>query len=347
MFQEERLPMSKETDDSISSLQEDKDTKMPASWRKNNAEIINLETNNHAMNSRAPVDRQKVKSEKDTPGETTWKDHQQTDDILENQRKNSKNEINAKLNNQEQSIEAEHKNDKERKGVRKIDLKAYGFENEFSDKKKSQQIRQQRMVNRLDLSSFGYQNGLRRAHSNNQLDQPLRNDKSNLTKHGYKEYLIDMPRSFGCKDFAKSSKGLNKLRDEVEEVNSRLISVKSMPNVTEDVCYHANPVYVNDAQDELTAINLLELVKEHDVIIEDDISLLNDYEISSDIERSFEDIYIMTKAQSRETNEELRVMPSVKRLAEVFGRRQTSEKTAVSAKVYRALVTNEISFYFS
>ncbi|EGI66820.1 hypothetical protein G5I_04626 [Acromyrmex echinatior] len=321
----------------ISILQEDKDTKMPASWRKNNAEIISLETNNHAMNSRVPVDRQKVKSEKDTPDETTWKD-QQTDDILENQRKNNKNEINAKLNNQEQSIEAEHKDDMERK-VRKIDLKAYGFENEFSDKKKPQQIRQQRMVNRLDLSSFGYQNGLRRAHSNNQLDQPLRkNDKSNLTKHEYKEYLIDVPRSFGCKDFEKSSRGF-KLRDEVEEINSRLISVKSMPNVAEDVCYHANPVYVNDAQDELTAINLLDLVKERDVIIEDDISLLNDYdEISSDVERSFEDIYIMTKAQSRETNEELRVMPSVKRLAEVFGRRQTSEKTAVPAKVYRASV---------
>ncbi|XP_011052338.1 PREDICTED: uncharacterized protein LOC105144839 isoform X3 [Acromyrmex echinatior] len=335
--QEERLPMSKETNDSISILQEDKDTKMPASWRKNNAEIISLETNNHAMNSRVPVDRQKVKSEKDTPDETTWKD-QQTDDILENQRKNNKNEINAKLNNQEQSIEAEHKDDMERK-VRKIDLKAYGFENEFSDKKKPQQIRQQRMVNRLDLSSFGYQNGLRRAHSNNQLDQPLRkNDKSNLTKHEYKEYLIDVPRSFGCKDFEKSSRGF-KLRDEVEEINSRLISVKSMPNVAEDVCYHANPVYVNDAQDELTAINLLDLVKERDVIIEDDISLLNDYdEISSDVERSFEDIYIMTKAQSRETNEELRVMPSVKRLAEVFGRRQTSEKTAVPAKVYRASV---------
>ncbi|XP_018350297.1 PREDICTED: uncharacterized protein LOC108753313 [Trachymyrmex septentrionalis] len=336
--QEERLPMSKETDDSISILQEEKDTKMPASWRKNNAEIISLETNNHAMNSRVPVDRQKVKNEKDTPDETMWKDRQQTDDILENQRKNNKNEINAKLNNQEQSIEAEHKDDKERK-VRKIDLKAYGFENEFSDKKKPQQIGQQRMVNRLDLSSFGYQNGLRRAHSNNQLDQPLRNnDKSNLIKHGYKEYMIDTPRSFGCKDFAKSSRGLNELRDEVEEVNSRLISVKSMPNVAEDVCYHANPVYVNDTQDELTAINLLDYVRERDVIIEDDISL-NDYdEISSDVERSFEDIYIMTKAQSRETNEELRVMPSVKRLAEVFGRRQTSEKTAMPAKVYRASV---------
>ncbi|XP_018313966.1 uncharacterized protein [Mycetomoellerius zeteki] len=326
--QKER-PTSKETDDSISVLQEDKDTKTPASWRKNNAEVFSPETD-----SRASVDCQKIKSEKDTPDETTWKDCQQTDDILENQRKNNKNEINAKLNNQEQSIEAEHKDDKERK-VRKIDLKAYGFENEFSDKKKPQQ----RMVNKLDLSSFGYQNGLRRAHSNNQLDQSLQNnDKSNLTKHEYKGYLIDTPRTFGCKDFAKSSRGFNELEDEVEEINSRLTSAKSMPNVAEDVCYHANPVYVNDAQDELTAKNLLDLVKERDAIIEDDISLLNDYdEISSDIERSFEDIYIMTKAQSRE-NEKLRVMPSVKRLAEVFGRRQTSEKTAVPAKVYRASV---------
>lgn len=336
MFQKER-PTSKETDDSISVLQEDKDTKTPASWRKNNAEVFSPETD-----SRASVDCQKIKSEKDTPDETTWKDCQQTDDILENQRKNNKNEINAKLNNQEQSIEAEHKDDKERK-VRKIDLKAYGFENEFSDKKKPQQ----RMVNKLDLSSFGYQNGLRRAHSNNQLDQSLQNnDKSNLTKHEYKGYLIDTPRTFGCKDFAKSSRGFNELEDEVEEINSRLTSAKSMPNVAEDVCYHANPVYVNDAQDELTAKNLLDLVKERDAIIEDDISLLNDYdEISSDIERSFEDIYIMTKAQSRE-NEKLRVMPSVKRLAEVFGRRQTSEKTAVPAKVYRASVTNEIPTSF-
>lgn len=307
------------------------------------------------MNSCVPVDvgeRQKVRSEKNASDKTTWKDHQRTDD-MENQRKNSKNEINAKLNNHEQSIETEHKDDKERK-VRKIDLKAYGFENEFSDQKKP--TRQQRVVNRLDLSSFGYQDGLRRVRSNNQLDKPLHyNEKSNLTRHAYKEYLIDTPRSLDCKDFAKSSRGLNELRDEIEEVNSRLISAKSMPNVADDMCYYANPAYVNDTQ-ELTAKNLLDLAeertttKERDAIIGDDISLLNDYdEISSDIDRSFEDIYIRTKAQSGETDEEdLRAkLPSVKRLAEAFGRRQTSEiETAVPAKINRASVTNEIVISF-
>lgn len=298
-------------------------------------------------------DRQKIdERETNAPGKMMWKDHQRTDDSLENQRKNSKNEINAKLNNQEQSIETERKDDKERK-IRRIDLKAYGFENEFPDQKNP--VRQPRVVNRLDLSSFGYQDGLRRAHSNNQLDQPLRNnEKSNLTRRAYKGYLIDTPRSFDCKDFAKSSRGLNELRDEIEGVNSRLTSAKSMPNVSDDVCYYANPVYVNDTQDELTAKTLLELAEgnatteDRDAIIGDDVSLLNDYdEISSDVDRSFEDIYIRTKAQSEEMEVELPALPSVKRLAEAFGRRQTSEiESAVPAKINRASVTNEIVISF-
>lgn len=316
------------------------------------------------MNSRTSMidtsDDQKVKNEKDASDETTWKDHQRTDDILENKRKNSKNEINAKLNNQEHNHEIECKNDKERK-VRKIDLKAYGFENEFTDEKKI--IRQQRVVNRLDLKSFGYQNGLRRTCSNNQLDQPSRNnEKSNLTKRsiersGFKGSLIDEPKSLDCKDFAKSSKDLNKLRDKLEEVDlRRLISVKSMPNVADEVYYHANPVHVNereDQQDELTAKNLLDRVidkseegtttDERDAIGNEDDSLLNSYdEISSDVDRSFEDIYVRSKEQSRGTEEEWQAMPSVKRLAEVFGRRQISETETMLAKVNRASVTNEI-----
>ncbi|TGZ49353.1 Uncharacterized protein DBV15_12919, partial [Temnothorax longispinosus] len=124
-------------------------------------------------------------------------------------------------------------------------------------------------------------------------------------------------------------------------------SAKSMPNVADDVCYYANPVYVNDTQDELTAKNLLDLAEEsattekRDAIIGDDISLLNDYdEIPPDVDRSFEDIYIRTKAESGETDDdESRAMPSVKRLAEAFGRRQTSEiETAVPAKIIRASV---------
>lgn len=351
--QQEESTTSKEIDD-ISILQEDNDIRATEELcRRNNAEVINLETNNRVVNScTSMIDTdgdQKIKSEKDASDEITWKDRQQTDNILEDQRKNSKNEINAKLNNQEHSLEIECKNDKERK-VRRIDLKAYGFENEFTDQKKI--IRQQRVVNKLDLKSFGYQNGLHRSCSNNQLDQPLRNnEKSNLIRRTiecreFKEYLIDTPKSLGCKDFAKSSRDLNKLRDKVEEVGFGLISVKSMPNVADEVYYHANPVHVNekeDQQNELTARNLLDRVidksegettmDERDEIVNEDDSMLNDYdEISSDVDRSFEDIYIRSKEQSQ--GREWQTMPSVKRLAEAFGRRQISKtETTVLEKV--------------
>lgn len=343
--------MSKEADD-ISILQ---DTRTMASWRKNNAEVISPETNNRIVNSRASgvdVSPEKAKSEDD---EMKWKkDHRCADDILENQRKNNKNEINAKLNNQEHNHEAERKNDKDRK-IRKIDLKAYGFENEFSDRKTT--ATRQRMVNRLDLSSYGYHDGiLRRAHSNYQLNEPImrNNEKSNLTRcrivrHAHSGY--NASKSF---DFARD---LNKLQDNIKQVDSRLISVKSMPNVADDMYYKASPVYVNQDQDDPAAKNLLDRVidkseegtttKERDAIVRDDSSsLLNDYdEISSDVERSFENIYIENKDQIREgVDKELQAMPSVKRLAQAFGRRQTSEmKTAVPAKVTRASVKKIVS----
>ncbi|XP_029676107.1 uncharacterized protein LOC115243345 isoform X4 [Formica exsecta] len=360
--QQEESAISKEIDD-ISILQENKNIRATEELcRRNNAEVINLETNNRAVNSMIDTgDDQKVKSEKDAPDETAWKDHQQTDDIFEDQRKNSKNEINAKLNNQEHNLETECKNDKKRK-VRRIDLKAYGFENEFMDQKKI--IRQQRMVNKLDLKSFGYQDGLRRACSNNQLDQPLRNnEKSNLTRRAierrmFEGYLIDAPKSLGYKDFAKSSKDLNKLQDKVEKMGLGLISAKSMPNVADEAYYHANPVHVNakrDQQDELAARNLLDRAidkseegiktDERDAIIDEDDSLLNSYdELSSDVDRSFEDIYIRSKEQSRGTREKWRTMPSVKRLAEVFGRRQISETETMLAKVAKVDDIKDRSF---
>jgi len=346
---------SKEADN-ISIPQEDKDT--TASWRKNNAEVISPETNNRTVISRASavdVGPEKPKSKDD---EMKWKDHR-TDDILENQRKNSKNEINAKLNNQEHNHEAEYKKDKDRK-VRKIDLKAYGFENEFLDHKTTA-TRQQRVVNRLDLSSYGYHDGiLRRAHSNYQLKPIMQNEKSNLTRYEIRRAysIYDASKSFDCKDFAKSTKDLNK-QDNVEQIDSRLISVKSMPNIADDMYYKANPVYVNQNQNDPTDKNLLnhvidnseeETTDERDAIVRDDSSLLNDYdEISSDVDRSFENIYIESKDQIREgVDEELQVMPSVKRLAQAFGRRQTSEiETAVPAKVTRASVKKIVSSLFS
>ncbi|KAL6445296.1 hypothetical protein ACFW04_002264 [Cataglyphis niger] len=355
--QQEESAISKEIDD-ISNLQEDKIIRaMEELCHRNNTEVINLETNNRAVNSYTLIidtgDDQKVKNEKDAE-ETIWNDNQQTDDILEDQRKNSKNEINAKLNNQEHNLETERKNDKERK-VRKIDLKAYGFENEFMDQKKT--IRQQRVINKLDLKSFGYQDGLRRACSNNQLDQSLRNnEKSNLTRraagrHAFEEYLIDAPKSLGYKDFAKSSKALNKLQDKVEKMGLGLISAKSMPNVADETYYHANPIHVNekqDQQDEFAARNLLDRAidkseegtktDECDAIVDENDSLLNSYdELSSDMDRSFENIYIRSKEQFRGMGEKWRSMPSVKKLAEAFGRRQISEtETTMLAKVNKA-----------
>lgn len=361
MFQEEST-ISKEIDD-ISIMQEDENVRATEELcRRNNAEVISLETNNSRTSMIDTDDDQRVKSEKDTPDETAWEDHQRTDDILEDQRKNSKNEINAKLNNQEHNLETECKNDKERK-VCRIDLRAYGFEkNEFRDEKKI--IRQQRMVNRLDLKSFGYQDGLRRACSNNQLDQSLRNnEKSNLTRRAierlkFKGYLIEAPKSLGCKDYAKSSRDLNKLqlRERVEEVGLGMMSAKSMPNVADEVYYNANPAQVNkkkDQQDELTARNLLDraidkseegtTTDEGDAIVDEDDSLLNGYdEISSDVDRSFEDIYIRSREQCRAAGKEWQTMPSVKRLAEAFGKRQISEtETTTLTKVNRASVTNE------
>jgi len=129
-----------------------------------------------------------------------------------------------------------------------------------------------------------------------------------------------------------------------------------MPNVADEVYYHANPVHVNekqDQQDELTAKNLLDCeidkseegttMDERDAIGDEDDSLLNSYdEVSSDVDRSFEDIYVRSKEQFRGTEKEWRTMPSVKRLAEVFGRRQISETETMLVKVNRASVTNEI-----
>lgn len=330
MFQKEST--SKEID-AILIVQ---DTGTTSLSQKNNDEVINPETNN----------RRKIKTERKGIVDEQRKD-QPTDDILENQRKNSKNEINAKLNNQEYNHEIEHENEESRK-IRKIDLKAYGFENEFPDQKGTESS-SRRMTNKLDLRSFGYQDGLRCTHSNNHLDQQSNDEKSNLTKctldrdadhHEYKSLLIDT--SLDCKS-AEFAKDLNELCDEVKGTSS-LTSNKSMPNVTDDTYYRANPVEVNNDDDgKLAARSLLRrMVGESgdtspDAITDD--GLLNDYEeYSSDVERSFEDIYIRSKDQYQEMND--MPMPSVKRLAEVFGKREISETMPVKAN--KTLVTNVI-----
>lgn len=320
-----------------------REEKDASTWRRNNAEIISLEqqTNNRAANPTcAPVDG---------PG----RQERGADDILEDQRKNSKNEINAKLNNQDHNLEAERQ-DKKKRQVRRIDLKAYGFENEFSVQRSA---RPQRMVNRLDLRSFGYQDGLRRARSNNQLDQPANNEKSNLTRCAVDKHRADY-KGFGHRDLTNSSAELNQLREDVRKVGS-LVSAKSMPNVADDAYYYANPARVNDddddnnddrnddeeEEDKLTARNSLNRASdeadERNVADADDSSLNGYDEASSDLDRSIEDIYIEDKDRLRGADGKP-PMPSVKRLAEAFGGRQTSEP-ASSARANKALVI-ELNF---
>ncbi|XP_032673877.1 uncharacterized protein LOC116845390 isoform X3 [Odontomachus brunneus] len=334
--------MSGETDDV--SMSREEHARTMSTWRRNNAEMISFETtNNRAANPRASVDG--------------TDQERRADDILEDQRKNSKNEINAKLNNQEHGLEAERQDEKQGQ-VRRIDLKAYGFENEFSVARTARP-QQQRVVNRLDLRSFGYQDGLRRARSNNQLDQPANNEKSNLTRcvmdreksrSEYKVFPVDRG------DLTKSSGELNQLHEDVVKVGS-LVSAKSMPNVADDAYYYANPVRVNnndddndgnndndDEKDKFAAKNSLNRVSESDkgVDVRDstnaDGSLNGDDKAPSDLDRSFEDIYIEDKDRLRGPSEKL-PMPSVKRLAEAFGGRQPSVTEWVPAKTSKTLVT--------
>lgn len=356
MFQEEIA--FRETDCMSVPQEEEKGTKTKTTlWRRNNVEVITSnETNNRVVNSRAFIDieHQRDRNEKDVGNDETWNE-QCADDILEDQRKNSKNVINAKLNNQEHNLEVERQDGKDRK-VRRIDLRAYGFENEFSDRKSVR--KPQRMVNRLDLRFFGYQDGLRRTQSNNQLDLPPDNKKSNLTKyavdrekhHECKEYSIDTPKLLIGKDLVKSSRDLNELHDKFEKIGP-LISAKSMPNIADDMYYYANPIHANDNdENKMTTKNMLDHVSdnskeatadEHDV-------MKMDNEISCDVDRSFEDIYIKSKAQSREETDEKLPMPSVKKLAETFSKQHTTTIGSTSSKIHKIMVTNkEISSFSS
>lgn len=334
MFQNK--PASKEID-SVSILRENRNVTL-ASWRKDNTEVISSETNNHSLD----VNLQKNKNEKNDET-TTWKYyHQRTDDILDNQRKNSKNEINAKLNNQEHISECK---DDEGQRIRRIDLKTYGFEEVSDQRKKTAQY--QRVANKLDLSFYGYENGvLRRSHSNIQLHQPLQNEKSNLTKWtircraGYKEYA----KSLDCKKFT-NSKDFTKFKN--GHIGLRLISAKSMPNVTDDVYYKSSLIYENRAARNLInrTINRSEDELMDECSMTDDSSLLNTYdEISSDVNKSFEDTCVRSKDHTqlrKQVSEVFHMLPSVKRLAEAFGRKQTSKvETTMPAKVNRILIIN-------
>ncbi|XP_015592539.1 uncharacterized protein LOC107266503 isoform X3 [Cephus cinctus] len=188
----------------------------------------------------------------------------QVNEILENERKNSKNELNAKLNNQDgydgASITESKKlySNEGHKKIQRIDLKAYGFENEISSRSNEvKNTSQKRVVNKLDLKSFGYDTGVHTTRYTSQADSNKVNNnsntkpmivkmktKSNLTKlkeletststSDYTEYWASGDRSM-----VKSTETLNENELKLEDRNKfgTMISVKSMPNVAKSEHY--------------------------------------------------------------------------------------------------------------
>ncbi|XP_046471448.1 titin homolog isoform X5 [Neodiprion pinetum] len=192
---------------------------------------------------------------------------QSNEELLENVRRNSKNELNAKLNNKEdleklavsqvrRSFGSDHQ-----KSINRIDLKAYGFENAIKTSSSSTtKLSEKRVVNKLDLKSYGYESDLYRNQSIGHIDEKLNNEvhvkprivkmktKSNLTEHhGQRERskssqnLVEYEAS-GDFDVSKSSEILNEeknLSDAFDEFGG-MISAKSMPNVMKIEQYSQN-----------------------------------------------------------------------------------------------------------
>lgn len=178
----------------------------------------------------------------DVSREKSWNGGDWSDDILESERKNSKNEINAKLNNREHF-------DENNKPIRRIDLRAYGFENEFNvrnDEVEEYSRRPARVVNKLDLRTFGYDSGLRRTQSNNSIDRRtsktphgrpnVRNSigKSNFVEDNDDRRVSELPSfeaASGDGIFTKSTEILNDdARIECKTFGS-LTAAKSVPNI--------------------------------------------------------------------------------------------------------------------
>lgn len=213
-----------------------------AKWQRNNS----LE-NKFQSSVRNDEDANEMERGKGD-GQKTWED-QKIEEILENERKNSKNEINAKLNNQENynGIETKMSNsENNQKKIKRIDLKAYGFENEFCVNRTTKTSSSPRVVNKLDLKSFGYDGGIRRTQSNIHLNsmsndefKPRIGNKSNLShRNGYgNDRDVLRTLASGDNNLTQSSEALNELRDESYN-GFGLKPAKSVPNIAR--CFSNN-----------------------------------------------------------------------------------------------------------
>lgn len=203
---------------------------------------------------------------------------QNAEELLENVRRNSKNELNAKLNNQEDperiSLTETRKSlvSDGQKSINRIDLKAYGFANEIKHNGSSaSKIAAKRVVNKLDLRSFGYDADLKRIQSTGHIDEKLNNEiiarprivkmktKSNLTEHHVdsersksSHNLVEYVEASGDFEKTKSTEIFNEDKNFTESFQGfgGMMSAKSMPNVAKIDHYSQNLSGIRGYKDE-------------------------------------------------------------------------------------------------
>lgn len=293
--------------------------------------------------------------------ERTWED-QRMEEILENERKNSKNEVNAKLNNQENyenAVIETRKSEENPRKIKRIDLKAYGFENEFTNK--TIKTSAPRVVNKLDLKSFGYDGGIRRTQSNVQLNsigteefkpRLIRSThKSNLTRRNDYENehrdAIESSRGSGDNNLTQSTEALNKFDDERGYNEFGLKSAKSVPNIAKfysNMSSHEDEEVegYNQTYDEFRVIkngSVKNIASTYDLEkcnIKSSDSSVDESEIDTDNSSEREQTHgsLVNGKKKTLSDEELDnkvlPMPSVRRLAEAFSKQTEPVPISVS-----------------
>ncbi|XP_017790830.1 PREDICTED: probable serine/threonine-protein kinase clkA [Habropoda laboriosa] len=361
LFQEETY---KETE-SIFNRSNDVKSKV-AKWQNNNVEN-KYQSSVRQSDVSNEGEKGKEKYSKKIECQKSWED-QRMEELLENERKNSKNEINAKLNNQENYenavIETKKSNsDDNPRKIKRIDLKAYGFENEFFSNR-TIKTSAPRVVNKLDLKSFGYDDGIRRTQSNIQLNsigsdefKPrfLRmSNKSNLTRRNDydsdRRDMIESNRASGDSNLTQSTEALNKFEDDGYDFG--LKSAKSVPNIAK---FYSN--MSNEEDEEMqdynqNSYNEIGIIKNGSVknannykaekcnIKSNDSSIdesENDTDVSSEREQSSRSIGDNTKKtlSDEEFDNKVLPMPSVRRLAQAFSK-QTENIPASISKITKS-----------
>ncbi|XP_076283071.1 uncharacterized protein LOC143210260 isoform X4 [Lasioglossum baleicum] len=333
-----------------------------AKWQRNNSLENKYQSSVRNSEDTNEMERSKGDSQK------TWED-QKIEEILENERKNSKNEINAKLNNQENynGIETKKSNSEDnQKKIKRIDLKAYGFENEFCMNKATKTSSSPRVVNKLDLKNFGYDGGIRRTQSNIHLNsishddfKPRIGNKSNLTRRNGYGNDRDVIRALtsGDNNLTQSSEALNELRDETYN-GFGLKPAKSVPNIAR--CFSNNSS--NQEDEEVESYNQnsyteLETIKNGSVRSLDSANSLekndakssassvDESEIDTDNCSEKEQSQPMTNGNKIVSSDEnagnkLLPLPSVRRLAQAFNKQAEPAPTLVP-KVNKPTTVNK------